>query len=86
MSLKIFKAILFFATISLIGCTSDEFAHLDKLISEAKARADMPSGTAVIVIQGNRIVHESYFGYADIAAEETPLWMVAGWCFLGINR
>ncbi len=70
MSLKISKAILFFATISLIGCTSDEFAHLDELISEAKARAEMPSGTAVIIVHGDTIVHEAYFGYADIAAEE----------------
>jgi CubicO group peptidase (beta-lactamase class C family) len=70
MLLKVSRAILFFATLSVIGCAPDELAHLDELILEAKSGAEMPSGTAVIVIRGNTIVHEAYFGYADIAAEE----------------
>ena len=28
----------------------------------------MESGTAVVVVKDDRIIHEAYFGYADIAA------------------
>lgn len=48
-------------------------SELDKvgtLINRARAAADLPSGTAVIVVKGDRIIHESYHGYADIAGRE----------------
>lgn len=47
---------------------SPNFSQIDAIIEDVKARADMPSGTAVIVIKGDRVIHEGYFGKADIEA------------------
>lgn len=49
-------------------CTAQDFSAIDRIVADVKARTDMESGTAVIVVQGDRIVHEAYSGYADIAA------------------
>ncbi|MCD9030470.1 serine hydrolase [Luteimonas sp. Y-2-2-4F] len=49
------------------GFAPPDFAPLARLVQEAKD-ATLPSGTAIAVVKDGEIVHEAYFGYADIAA------------------
>ncbi len=54
--------------LGLVSCASNDFSQLDKFIIETKTKSNMPSGTAVIVMKEGQIIHEAYFGYANIAA------------------
>ncbi|MBB5209146.1 serine hydrolase [Chiayiivirga flava] len=51
---------------------SAEFAGLARLVQNAKEATSFPSGTAIVAIEGGRVVYEGYFGYADIGAR-TPV-------------
>lgn len=54
---------------------------LASLIDDIKANAALPSATAVVVVKGDRIIYEGYFGYQDIAekrpADEHTLFYLA---------
>lgn len=40
--------------------------RLDAVIEQAKAKTNMAAGTAYLVVRGDQILHEGYFGYADV--------------------
>lgn len=45
-----------------------DFRALQEMIEKVKDAAQLPSGTAFAIVKGDRIIHEGYFGYADIEA------------------
>lgn len=49
-----------------------DFSAVDSMINRVKIAAHLPSGTAVILVQGDEIIYEGYFGYSDIA-RKTPV-------------
>ena len=49
-----------------------ELDPVDRLIVSTRAEFDMAAGTAVVVVQGDRVVYEGYFGFADVA-ERMPV-------------
>lgn len=57
------------ALISLSVWADDDFAPIDRLVEETRTTFSIPFGTAYAVVQGDRMVHEGYFGFADIAEE-----------------
>ena len=54
------------ASVSLSTFAMD-FSPVEKLINETKAVTNLPSGTAIAVVKGDKIIYQGYFGYADIA-------------------
>ncbi len=44
-------------------------AFLASLIKDVKQSADLPSGTAIAIVEGDRITYQGQFGYADIQAK-----------------
>jgi CubicO group peptidase (beta-lactamase class C family) len=70
MPLRSIAAVAIFSLLTVIsGCTTSAFTSVDNIVSEAKTRTGMSSGTAVIAIRDDEIVYEGYFGYADIDAQ-----------------
>ncbi|TQV88328.1 serine hydrolase domain-containing protein [Aliikangiella coralliicola] len=47
-----------------------DFSFLDQFVKENKKVIELPSGTAVAIINDDKIVYEGYFGYADIEARQ----------------
>lgn len=45
------------------------FAELVPLVSRIKASAELPTGTAIAVVQNGHIIHQAYVGYADIGQQ-----------------
>jgi CubicO group peptidase (beta-lactamase class C family) len=66
LAIKLF--LIAFCSVISVGSAASDFSDIDNIIQEAKTRSDMQSGTAVVVIKNDRIIHEAYFGNADIAA------------------
>lgn len=54
----------------IVGSSAaDEFQFIDNAILDARTRAEMPLGTAIVAFKGNEVVYEGCFGHADIAAD-----------------
>ena len=68
-----FGLVLMGSVFWLSGCQSAQettgFNQLDAMVTDLKARTKMASGTAYLVIKDGAVVHEGYFGYADIDGE-----------------
>ncbi len=57
------------AVLSPVGAATPlDFAPLSALIEQTKAATGLPSGTAVVVVKDGKVIHEGYYGLADIAA------------------
>ncbi len=54
------------------AATPVDFAPLSSLIEQTKAATGLPSGTAVVVVKGGKVIHEGYYGLADIGTG-TPI-------------
>ena len=67
---KCVKVLTVGAIVALTGCGNPprDFQHLDALIEDARERSHMSAGTAIVVLEDNRIVHEAYFGLEDVGA------------------
>jgi len=50
------------------AATTVDFGKLSTLIEQTKVATGLASGTAVVVVKDGRVIHESYYGLADIAA------------------
>jgi CubicO group peptidase (beta-lactamase class C family) len=50
------------------AATPVDFAPLSSLIEQTKAATGLPSGTAVVVVKDGKVIHEGYYGLADIGA------------------
>jgi CubicO group peptidase (beta-lactamase class C family) len=72
--LKNLAAILVCALTSLVvaSCTRHHDLIVSQVIEEAKQALDMPSGTAIVVVQGDKIIYEGYFGFAQVS-ERKPV-------------
>lgn len=57
------------ATAIFIPCQATDFSGLSEFVKQSKLDAAMPSGTAIAIIKGDKIVYQGNFGYADIAAK-----------------
>lgn len=44
-------------------------AFLTQLINDVKSSAELPSGTSVSVLQGDKVIYQADFGYRDIAQQ-----------------
>ena len=64
LAVRVFFLSLF--SVCLFGCASNPFLELDQIVQDTKTDIGMPSGTAVVMVRDDQIIHESYFGYADI--------------------
>lgn len=49
------------------GSAFPDFSALDSMIKRVKTGSGLPSGTAVILVQGTEVIYEGYYGYADVA-------------------
>lgn len=67
--LSAFVVILLAAT---MPSRASDFDGLDALVRKTKDATGFQAGTAIIAIKDGRVVHEAYFGYADIGAR-TPV-------------
>lgn len=59
-----------------------DFSPLARLIQETKKLTGQPSGTAIAVIKDGKIIHQGYFGFADIAGQlpvtaDTPFYIAS---------
>lgn len=50
------------------AATPADFGPLSILIEQTKAATGLPAGTAVVVVKDGKVIHEGYYGFADIAA------------------
>ena len=52
-----------------VAADTPDFSAVDSMINRVKNAADLPSGTAVILVKGDDILYEGYFGYSDIGRQ-----------------
>ena len=45
---------------------AEQFEVVDRFVVENKRVTTINSGTAVVIVKGDEIVYEGYFGYADV--------------------
>lgn len=55
---------------------------IDELVEVAKAPFELPFGTAIAVVENDKLIYEGYFGYADIASDspvkaDTPFYIAS---------
>ncbi len=69
----VLKATLLFALFlpfTVQGRPATDWSKLDALVQRIKKESGQPSGTAIVVVKGDRVVYQGYFGQADIAARK----------------
>lgn len=52
---------------ALPACVRPETLLVAELVEEAKQAISMPSGTAIAVVEGDAVIFEGYFGYANVS-------------------
>ena len=45
---------------------STDFAFLEERVKAIKKKIDMPSGAAIAIVKGDKVIYEGYFGYSNI--------------------
>ena len=60
--------LLFVAIFSGINSAwaANDFSAIDRYVNAVKSEVGLPSGTAIAIVKGGKIIYEAYFGYADI--------------------
>lgn len=51
---------------------STESAFIEKSVNAIKTKIDMPSGAAIAIVKGDKVIYEGYFGYSNIETN-TPV-------------
>src|SRR5690606_12258864 len=68
---NMYRSLLTFLTLfaaSAAAQTDSRWAAIDDFVEETRSTFSIPFGTAYAVVQGDRILHEGYFGFSDIDA------------------
>lgn len=53
-----------------VAGAAQRFADLVPLVERIKASAELPTGTAIAVVQDGELVYQAYVGYADLAQQQ----------------